>query len=271
VTAATLLASVAAQAPARADPPPGGESSVITPDGATSLTVPSEREVRGLWTATSRTWAIGEGTYQTQIFSSPVNYLGAKQHWQEIDTTLVPSSVSGFAWENEAGRLRVLFPASLAKGGIRVEQDGSWVQFAPKGAAGTAAVSGSAVTYADAYPGVSISYQVVGGGVKESLILAGPTAQRSFTFDVRKSSGVSVQTSPSGGLDVVDGTGQPRFRVVAPFMQDSAPTDAAVSNAVTLALSTSSGAQSVTLTASSTWLDAADRTWPVLVDPTVKL
>lgn len=268
---AAVLTTVLVAAAGLQAPPAGADAASGTPDGATSLAVPGGREVRGLWTDSSRTWEVAEGTYRTQLFTSPVNFRDDKGRWQAIDPTLVPSSEPGFAWQNTAGPVRVLFPASLATGGVRVQRGGSWVELSLRDARGTASVEGSAVTYTEAYPGVSVRYEVMGKGVKESLILAGPSAQRSFTFDVRRSSGISLKAATGGGLRAVTQAGEPRFWVPSAFMLDSASDDASVSDAVSMALDSTSGSQVVTLTADASWLDATARVWPVVVDPTVML
>ena len=267
MAAAMLVVAAGLHAPeARADTP------TDAPDGSGELAAPGNREARSLWSSSSRTWEVGENTYRTQLFTSPVNYIDARGRWQEIDPTLMPSSEPGFAWENQAGPVRLLFPRSLATGSVRVERDGAWVEFSLRDASGTASVSGSTVTYTDVYPGVSVRYEVIGDGVKEGLILAGPTAQRSFVFDVHPSSGVTLQANTDGGLDAVDRAGATRFQVAAPFMMDSTPGEAAVSRAVTLGLAqTTGGDQVVKMTAVSSWLDASARVWPVVVDPTVQL
>jgi hypothetical protein len=266
IAAVILLTATGLRAP-RAN----ADTSSATSEASESIAVPGDREARELWTASSRTWEVAEGTYRTQLFGAPVNYQGAKGQWREIDPTLVPTSEPGFAWQNEAGPARVLFPKSLAAGGARVEQGGTWVEFSLRDAGGTASVSGSTVTYADVYPGVSVIYEVVGDGLKESLILAGPDSQRTFSFDVRQSSGVTLKAASDGSVDVVDESGTPQFRVAPPYMVDSATADAAQSDAVSMALESSAGDEVMSVDASSKWLDAPERVWPVIVDPTVML
>lgn len=82
---------------------------------------------------------------------------------------------------------------------VRFAVGDAWVTFALDGAAGSAAVSGNTVHYADALPGVDVAYSALNDGVDETLTLAGPTSPSTFTYTVATSAALSAKKSAEGG------------------------------------------------------------------------
>lgn len=65
------------------------------------------REIVSMRTQSSRTYA-EDGHFRLQVFPGSINYKDASGSWQPIENTLVPSSVSGYAYENK----RIATPSS---------------------------------------------------------------------------------------------------------------------------------------------------------------
>ncbi len=155
------------------------------------------------------------------------------------------------------------------------------VAAAPKPAGDTAApappaadpeVDGAVVEYPDAAgPGADVAYEVLGDGVKETVTLetAGALgADAAVSFTVRTGKGLSPVLA-GDVVTVVDARGVPVFMVPAPFMDDAA---GAHSEDVAVALvPAGEGAHTLTLTPDPAWLEAEERVFPVVVDPTVTL
>lgn len=240
-----------------------------------------ETSALGLWTESSRTWLTGDGQYRSELFGSPVNYRVEDSDWAKIDTTVVPSTEPGFAWQNQAGPVTVLFPKTLGAGGVRLAADETWVSFAlPDAAGGEVSVTDSTVTYRQVWPGVDVQYQVLSQGVKETLVLADPATPRSFTFDIATSEGTVLRETDTGTISVIDAAGRAVFGFGQVFAEDAtgelATTDSdsaleAGKQEITSALSGDASGYQLQVALSDAWVDAEDRTWPVAVDPTVTL
>jgi RHS repeat-associated protein len=220
-------------------------------------------------TETSETVLNEDGTYTTTIYPAPINYQNPEGDWVPIDNTLVPSSEPGFAWENAANGYGVLLPANLQDGPVRMELGAEWIELTMIGAIGTGSVSESTATYAEALPGVSVSYRAMNQGVKEAITLAGPLAPAAFTFSLTTSSGLSVTKSAVGGLDFTDSSGDVLLSSPAPFVYDSSKTDEGSSTAVSLTLTDADGGLMVAVAIDPAWLADLDRVWPVVLDPTI--
>src|SRR5215475_6660764 len=122
-------------------------------------------------TRNSRTVRHANGSYTTTIFPAPVNYRTAAG-WAPIDSSLVTSGEAGFAWRNKANRFTASFARHVGNGYLRVQTAGGTFDFDAKGAAGPAgAVSGSHLSYAAAYSGADLSYDVGADAVNETIVL----------------------------------------------------------------------------------------------------
>ncbi|MCZ3385805.1 MAG: hypothetical protein LH630_02295 [Actinomycetia bacterium] len=206
---------------------------------------------------------------------SPVSYQDRQGDWDKIDPTVVDSDESGFAWENRAGLVDTLFSKSLSDGGVQLRSGDTWVSFALAGAAaGEVVIEGNTIIYRDVFVGVDVAYQVLGQGVKETVILADPKTQRAFGFDISTSKGATVRTSDNGAVTVFDAEGESVFGFGEVFAEDSrgdtATTDGA-EPAVTADLLTDGDTYRLDVKISDAWVDAPERAWPVMVDPTVTL
>ncbi|MFL5781162.1 MAG: DNRLRE domain-containing protein [Thermoleophilaceae bacterium] len=223
------------------------------------------REMPRLRTRYSDTYATTAGTYVTRSYGYPVNYRAGRR-WKPIDNSLVTSPAAGYAYANAASSYSLSLPDALDGKPVRVSAGGHSVSFALHGAkhARPSAKAGVA-NYASALPGVNARYEAKADQVKEGLVLDGPTATRSFTFDVRVSHGLRARKSDAGGVDFVDSKGTPQLAFAPPSMTDAA---GAKSNAVSMKLRRAGSGYRVKLSASRSWLDARDRRYPVTVDPT---
>src|SRR5689334_18287793 len=136
------------------------------------------------WTQNARTTHEG-GKNVTVVYGGTVNYRDAQGEWQPIDDTLVPSSASGYAFENKADGYTVRFPADLAAAPIQLSVGSATVGFALHGAHGHVAASGATARVAGALDGTSVSYTATPQGARELLTLASQNAPQSFTYDLR--------------------------------------------------------------------------------------
>ncbi|HLQ15029.1 MAG TPA: fibronectin type III domain-containing protein [Candidatus Eisenbacteria bacterium] len=220
-----------------------------------------------LRTRTSRTYARSDGTLQTVIYMNTINYRDEAGHWQPIDNTLVVGPRdSGI--HNKANAYQLQVPINLADEPVRVTRDGEWVAFALVGGRGKASLSADTASYIDSTRGVKVTFSAHDDAVKEAISLRDAASPNSFAYALKSSAGLTAKANTSGGIDFLDAAGRPRFAFAPPFMVDSS---GIVSRAVTLTLGNTAAEQLVTLTADALWLARKERTWPVVIDPTLTM
>ncbi len=223
-------------------------------------------EIASLRTASSRTFVGPNGTLEAHIYPVAVNYKNASGDWQPIDNTLVPGTDGALAgYINGANRLHVELPKVLGTAPVHVSDGPQWLRFSLDGGTGLGSTSGPTETFANALPGVDLTYSMTNTALKENLILAGPTSPQSFSYTVSTSADLAARAASDGSIAFVDGSGTPKFSFMAPVMSDAAGQDSRASYSLT---NTPTG-YTVTLNADTAWLNSPDRVWPVTIDPTV--
>jgi RHS repeat-associated protein len=230
---------------------------------------PPGREVVGRRTRTSRTWETSDGRFYTRVYAAPVNYRDADGAWRAIDDTLTPTTAAGYAFENRAGRYQVRFPDNLGARPVELSDGGDSVGFTLRGADGGPVASGATARFKDVLPGVSASYTAGPGSVKEDLTLADAGAPSSYTYALDLGDGLSARDNDHGGIDVVGRDGSVRFTFEAPYAYDHAGARLDAGDGLSLHLATEGGNQVMKLEIDRAWLAAADREFPVVVDPAV--
>jgi RHS repeat-associated protein len=223
-------------------------------------------EVVGARSRNAQTYAKA-GNYETDVYTTSINYLDSKGQWQPIDNTLV--SAPGHSYQNKANQYTVKIPGSLGSTPIHFGIGDSWVEFSLQDAAASAAsVSKDTVTYRNAFPGVTLSYRAQPDALKETLSLSGPNAPSKFTYSLRLGPRLAARQNPNHGIDFIDSNGQTQFQFAPPFMYDSA-SQPQVSNSVNMALISGATGPSVVITADNSWLSSTARQFPVVIDPTI--
>jgi RHS repeat-associated protein len=207
--------------------------------------------------------------FETVVYPGSINYQDAKGHWQPIDDTLVPSSASGYAYQNKANSYSSAFPKSLADTPVHFAGPAGFVDVALVGAQGTVSASRNMATYANAFPGLTVSYAANRDSLKESLQLASATSPNSFVYRIHTSAGLSVSQLQNGAIVFVDKAQKVQYAFALPYMYDSSSTLAGFSRAVGMTLGQDASGQIVTVTADPGWLKSAARKYPVVIDPTI--
>ncbi|HEY4025221.1 MAG TPA: polymorphic toxin-type HINT domain-containing protein [Candidatus Dormibacteraeota bacterium] len=231
-------------------------------DPATSRELPQRQG------AYDRTWANADGTLTTALSSSPVNRRLPDGRWAPMDTTLVPAGGAA-GWRSAATAIDVRLAADAGAPELaRLALDkGHAIAFGLAGAAAaTGQVEGSTITYPDVWPGVDVRLEVVGAGVKETLVLRSPAAATSFVFPLRLT-GLRARVA-GGQVDLVDAGGRTRAVVPAGSMADATGAQAG-SGAVSYSLARSDAGPALRMSLDPGWLTDPARQYPVLIDPTV--
>lgn len=240
------------------------------------------RELVGLRDARSKTYELATGQLEWVSTDEIIHYKDVSGAWQEIDNRIISEGKRAhgvaYAYRNAANSHVVRMAASA--GGermIQIERDGKSLAFGPAGADRSRSVKGAAttskvlsdlavaehcVTYPDLYPGVDLVYESTSTGVREYLVLSGPSVGNRFTFDLSLD-GVAAKES-DGGVVFVDDSGATVFWLGAPLAVDETRE---VTGDVTYALSGEGEDRQLTVTVSREYLDDPARVFPVIVDP----
>ena len=228
---------------------------------------PSQRD------AMSSTFANPDGTWTTEVSPVPVNYRDDQGRWQPIDNRLVATGRPGFAAENAANGFRLLVPSDVGAAPVRLEDDrGGWMSFRLKGAQGPPEVRGNSADVPDGPGSSEVTYDSMPWGVKETITLdSAPSSAPVYSFDLRLATGLSPVVTEDNEVLVTDAEGAERFRVRAPFMEDSSGTVEGISTAVPVVLTRVGANWRLTLAPDFGWLSDPARVYPVLVDPTTEV
>jgi RHS repeat-associated protein len=246
------------------EPPPVGDP---PPD--------TRQEVVSLRTENAKFFRESDGKMTAEFHAGPIHFLTSEGVWEEIDTTIVPSTRPGYAFRNRQGAFRVDFAAGAGiRDTVRVESGSSTIGFTPVDGSPLSVprAEGSRVTYPDVYPGVDLSYDVQNDGLKELLILRErPQVPVSFSF-LLGLAGLTAEQPQGGAISLTDANGSVRFTIPPAWMEDSADPNgdgAATSTEVTLQLLTQGGQTLLELTPNLAWLQDPARVYPVTIDPSI--
>ncbi|NYD25014.1 RHS repeat-associated core domain-containing protein [Kineococcus aurantiacus] len=137
-------------------------------------------------------------------------------------------------------------------------------------------VDGATVAYADVLPGTDVALQAQGSGVKETITLDSPNAAAlaagALSYTVKTGPGLKL-TEADDTVTVTNAKGATVFTLPAPFMDDA---KGAHSDNIDVTLTPGAvgadgvGQTTLTVTPDASWLKAADRAWPVVIDPTIQ-
>jgi RHS repeat-associated protein len=279
-TAASLLTLPAAAAVRELSPDGPGGAAARLPSGAhqAAAAMGSRAGVPQPFTTDSRTVRHANGSYTTTIFPGSVNYRAAGG-WAPIDSSLVAAGEAGFAWRNKANRFTASFARHAGQGYLRVQAAGGTFDFDATGAAGSAgAVSGSHLSYAAAYPGADLTYDVGADAVNETIVLRNASAPASYEFAIRPQGAgapVSVRRLAGGSWGVFRAPAAgPVFVLQAPRAEETLAGRASAPGGAPHASMTVRGHGSwldVRVSVDRGWLSSPRRRFPVLLDPTITI
>ncbi|MEU1880058.1 DNRLRE domain-containing protein [Streptosporangium sp. NPDC020072] len=238
------------------------------------------KELTGQRSRFGTVYELEDGRRQAELSVTPLHYRDSSGRWQKIDTSVTALSGmkpgEGFVSGNDGAGFGSRFGNTTDKL-LNVRLGDRQVTFGLAGQARPVSpqVTGSKVTYHGVWDGADLVFKVTPVGVKEYIVLSKPPApDASFAFTVR-SDGVRTEQRPDGSI-VFTADGMPVFSVPKPFMLDAQPDATSPygrrhSEAVTQSLEQHADQAVITVKPDAGWLAAADRKWPVVVDPTVKI
>ena len=229
-------------------------------------------------TANTRYFQLSDGRVQAEISTSPVHFRDSTGAFAPIDTTVRDVAVPGFVKGNTTNAYASMFGGSTDRL-VRFEVDGRHVEVGLTGAARAATphVDGSTVTYDGVAHGADLVYEVTPRELREKIVLdRAPADGFSLSFTVSMG-GVQGLARDDGSIAFVPlAGGDPAFVIPAPYMYDagsdpSSPVGRGYSDKVTQTVRQVGSTSTITVTADAGWLADRTRTYPVTIDPTIRI
>ncbi len=125
----------------------------------------------------------------------------------------------------------------------------------------------SRVTYENVWPGVDLQYYNYGYNIKESIIVREPQKKYRYSF-LLNLEGLTPVLRENGNIDLFDREEKLVYQIPAPYMTDAAQ---AVSHRAVYELTNTTDGYVLTVEADPEWINAEDRQFPVVIDPTLIL
>ena len=250
-----------------------------------------------------RTYRKENGKLEAVITGAPVNYYNrAEKRYRQIDNTLerrgnTRNSMDFIGYENRYNSFKVRFAETTASSDMmRVEKDGYEIYFKllthdllisdgniyNRGFREVQATIGqsandnltSKVKYADLYDGIDFDYEIRPDSIKEDITVKSRRDSYTFAFKVF-TNGLDIRLSEDGkeirfiaSVSLEDTSeGDTVFTMPAAFMYDKANNKS--ENIIYAVDYINNGEFLLKVIPDSNWLNADERTFPVVIDPSI--
>jgi RHS repeat-associated protein len=233
---------------------------------------PGRQELVELRTANAKFFREPDGRSVGQFYSAPIHFRSVEGVWEEIDTTLVPSTRVGFLWRISRGPVTIEFaPLARPADTVSLTSGSESLTFGPlEGAPSAPVVEGSRITYPNVWPDTDLVYEVLPQGLKETVVMRRDPGLERFRFSFGGS--LRLASASGGRLSVRNTAGQDVWGVPAPMLTESPSEGRPSANGVaSFSLSGLLGLQVVDVLFDRAFLQSPLRVWPVLLDPTVEI
>ena len=245
-------------------------------------------EVTELREANVKHFALEDGTYTAVMYGGAVHTQDAEGNWQDIDNRL---SDSGSEFSTSNARIKfakkitgneTLF--TLHDGNRKITMS---LDDAIKKTTGTVTNHttefdsdatqlqklmtldnlSSEILYADILDGVDLQYVVESLNVKENIIVKERKDRYQYTFTIALNN-LEAEMADDGSVRIYDPTNKETvYNIPAGFMYDA---NGEYSTAVVYTLTNSgNGKYSLAVTTDAAWINAEERVFPVVIDPTI--
>ena len=242
------------------------------------------------------------GDSKAKVFTSyPVRYEDENGEMKEVDPELVPvdetgkteegDSLSGYAYENKAGKFKQYIPKNISESTpVIMESEGYSITMAPTGWLNgllnknkhaerkedeTVDVTGKkkkrkvTAAYGSTEGEASIEYTSLHDGLKESIVLNKIPKKNEFSYKLKLKGMTAKVNATDAGITFFDkSTGDIVASMEAPYMNDASGEAYSQAIKCTLKQQGKSGNYTLTLTVDEDYLNDESRVYPVTIDPT---
>ncbi|MGW3289983.1 DNRLRE domain-containing protein [Streptomyces sp. NPDC001002] len=229
-------------------------------------------EVTSKRTEDSTTWVNPNGELTTEVFQEPIR-VRQDGTWTPVDTTLTDT---GAAVTPDA----TVAELNLSDGGrgpfAQVADGGTSLTLSVGGDLPAPTLDGNTATYAGAVSGGDLVVTALPRGFSEQVVLhERPDGPVTIRMPLTTSEGLKVSQTGSGHLLLTDASGKTVADAPAPHMWDSAVDPdsglAAHDSPVASRIENTDQGQVLVLTPDLSFLDSADVSYPLTIDPTTTL
>jgi hypothetical protein len=229
-------------------------------------------EVTGKRTEDSTTWVNPNGALTTEVFQEPIR-VRQDGTWKPVDTTLADTGAAVTPGATVAD-------LNLSDGGTgpfaKVADNGTSLALSVGGDLPAPALDGNTATYAGAVSGGDLVVTALPDGFSEQVVLhERPDGPVTIRMPLTTSEGLKVSQTSSGHLLLTDASGKTVADAPAPHMWDSAVDPAsglaAHDSPVASRIENTDQGQVLVLTPDLGFLDSADVSYPLTIDPTTTL
>ncbi len=252
-------------------------------------------------------YRLSDGSFVATQYAEPVHYKAADGQWRDIDNTL---TLDGEMYTAQAGEVIRQFPKDLSSGQLFEIAYGDYslsmsvvspddVAIPSTGDSGISqpleptleseasvanpenvdvkglepdamplpARLSSEISYKDAYKDTDIVYKNHGYNIKESIVVNAPQSSYIYAFRMTVK-GLSAELTDEGSVELTNEEGTEVFTIPAPYMTDAG---GASSTEARYVLADTEDGYILGLIVSPEWINAPDRAFPVVIDPSVYL
>ncbi len=278
----------------------GGSGEVVEED-----TAEIQYEVEENRTEYTKHFRLTDGSYIAASYNEPVHY-EKNGKWAEIDNTLVLQEIDGKNYYvNKESDEKIMLPQKFEDGGITIESStghtftlspvdsnnnsilktqlkdiadlqsakslDSEVSFSDEKMSKMAVDNiSSGIKYYDVFDNADLEYIVTSSRLKESIVV-NEKADRysySFTADFDGLMPVTLGNGAIGLFDKANLENGPIALVEAPYMYDA---NGVFSDDVTVNITNNGNTYTLTVVPDLLWMNSAERKFPIVIDPTLRL
>lgn len=220
-----------------------------------------EREVVADRTATSKTWKLRNGEQVTKLSQGIVHWKDGDT-FRSVDTTF---DLVGDDFRAKVGPGTLEAPVNK-NGQARLQHGDAWLRVRLRGLTGDAQRDSDGTLRYQLGADAEARLTPIAYGVKEAIELREPRAPRSFNWELQLSAGLEAPQIDAMGRVVVARDGEPEFVMPAPVVTDASGKSMP---GAAFSVDQMEGGWRILLRLDDRWVEAQDRVWPVIVDPTV--
>ncbi|ARU63429.1 hypothetical protein CBW65_22355 [Tumebacillus avium] len=229
--------------------------------------------------ANSKHFLKDDGYFEVEVSKNSMFYQDkGTRKWMDIDNSLVASNKKGFGYKNKANRFDAQFAGGANTGSImQLNLENASMDLLPLGIGnGAGAVKNNKITYANAFKNTDLEYTVESDSVKEEIVLKKADASAVYLFEL-KLNNLKYIAKEDGSIEFqYADTSKFAFDFPKPFMFEGGdlPQSDDVkehSDKVTQTIREEGGKLLLELKADQAWLQAPEREFPVVIDPTADM